>query len=493
MSTAVRTCPLEVHEEGLRLQLTARELGFAVKSVWNPSPTMDHRSTPHAAPITLTIGVRDSEHTAARYSPPPFAIVLLGEETQALLHVVADAGWHRWNQVEFAVGAEGVTVWIDLQGQSSPREAAAHVRVLIEADELSTARHTLLARGLAQAYPQASVPAKIADWWLRPTHCGWGDQAATCMLLEGAGPECRALAYCIQGLYERWTRRLARADVPVGTIIIDAGWSPAGWWKPHEERWPDLKGFIDRQHQAGRRVLLWLATWLWDGLPAQWCLHAGGHRITSDPTHPAYREHLRQCVQELLSPDGYNADGFKIDQLSFCPDRRQPTGGSRFGWCDTYPPAPERIQLAQGDLWGCELLHQLQHDIYAAGKAVKPDALITSSTVHPYFAGTFDMVRLHDMGLVAPDIFAAMQIRADLARAALPQLPIDADDWVHTDYDLWRRYTAGSGKLGVPCTFYAEHFIQQWQQEPLTRPIPEADLREIGNAWRGYLAGLGQS
>src|SRR5690606_4645592 len=141
------------------------------------------------------------------------------------------------------------------------------------------------------------------------------------------------------------------------------------------------------------------------------------------------------------------------------------------------------------DRWGCELLHAYQKLVYDAAKAAKPDALITSSTVHPYFADTFDMVRLHDMGSVPADIFATMRARADLARAALPGKPIDADNWVHSDYDMWRRYTAGSTALGVPCTLYAERFVLNWQQEPAARLIPLDDLRQIGNAWRLALPG----
>jgi hypothetical protein len=125
----------------------------------------------------------------------------------------------------------------------------------------------------------------------------------------------------------------------------------------------------------------------------------------------------------------------------------------------------------------------LQKDIYRAAKDAKADALITSSTVHPYFHDTFDMVRLHDMGHVAPDIFAAMRARADLAHAALPGKPIDTDDWIHSDYEMWMRYTSGSGILGVPCIFYAERFMLDWSKEPATKLVPLRDLRRIAKAW----------
>jgi hypothetical protein len=94
------------------------------------------------------------------------------------------------------------------------------------------------------------------------------------------------------------------------------------------------------------------------------------------------------------------------------------------------------------------------------------------------------MVRLHDMGHVAKDIFAAMGARANLANAALPGKLIDTDDWVHTDYDLWMRYTSGSSVIGVPCIFYAERFMINWASEPATREVAMEDLKKIAEAWR---------
>jgi hypothetical protein len=140
-------------------------------------------------------------------------------------------------------------------------------------------------------------------------------------------------------------------------------------------------------------------------------------------------------------------------------------------------------------VWGIELLYRYQKEIYDAAKAAKPDSLITSSTVHPYFEGTYDMTRLHDMGEVPPDLMATMKARADLAQAVLPNVPIDADDWVHKDYDLWVDYTCRSHQIGVPCLFYTEHFIRHWQEEPATMPI--TDLETIARAWKE--AGFGKA
>jgi len=480
---SVERVELAVAGEALRAEIPAERLGFRTEAVWNPSPSVRHRTEAYPVPKTLRMGVAGTEESGAKFSPPPFAVVVQDGGHQALVAVAAEAGWHLWNQAEFTATADGVNVVVDLEGHTDPSVARGHVSVALIRGVSGESSLALLARGLRMLYPAADSQQQVPPWWLQPIYCGWGDQVTASMWLEGIGPEPRALAYCIQGLYERWIRRLEQADIPVGTIIIDAGWSPAGVWEPDTERWPDLKRFVARQHAAGRRVLLWLATWLWDGLPDEWCVFSDGVKLTADPTHPDYVRALRDKVRTLLSPDGYDADGFKIDQLAYVPSERAPRGGSRFGRTAHHPPPKNRIRLA-GSGWGCELLWRLQREIYTAAKAAKPDALITSSTVHPYFHDTFDMVRLHDMGHVAPDIFAAMKARSDLARAALPGKPIDTDDWIHSDYDLWMRYTSGSTALGVPCIFYAERFMLNWKADPATRLVPLSDLRRIGRAWR---------
>ena len=476
---------IEPREESVVATLSASALGSPIRRIWNPSPSVKHRTEPYDVPQTLRIGVAGSVETGARFSPPPFAVIVEHDNGKAFVGVGADHGWHRWNEAVFRAEADRLTVSIDLEGHTDPQDALQHVRFEVIPGEPGESLDTLLARGLRQQYPGASAAANLSrpDWWYRPIYCGWGDQATVSMYLEGVGPEPRALAYCTQGLYERWIRRLEQANVPFGTVIIDAGWSPAGVWVPDTVKWPDLKGFIARQHERGRRVLLWLATWLHQGLPASWCIHCNGTPLTADPTNPEYQAFLKAKVHHLISPDGYDADGFKIDQLAFCPSERHPIGGERFGATGEHNPPGKRMRPS-ADVWGCELLYLLQKQIYDAAKTAKPDALVTSSTVHPYFHDTLDMVRLHDMGHVATDIFAAMGARAALSRAALPGKPIDADDWIHTDYALWLRYTSHGRTIGVPCIFYAGRFMLNWSAEPATKMIPLRDLRRIAAAWR---------
>ncbi len=199
--------------EKLIVNLSPEELGLTPERIWNPSPSRKHRTEPYELPKTLGIGVFPSSECGAKFSPPPFAVGLLGTEGKAVLvSVAADTGWHRWNQIDFSGDDKGVRISIDLEGQTSPREAKNHVWVDIFEKKTEESLHELLSRGLAAQYPEAGAcSGKIPDWWQRPIYCGWGDQVSTSMWLEGPGPEQRALAYCIQGLYERWMARLDRA------------------------------------------------------------------------------------------------------------------------------------------------------------------------------------------------------------------------------------------------------------------------------------------
>lgn len=477
--------PFEAEGDGLVCVVTSKELGAPLRRVWSPTPSAAHDLDARALPRMVVLDLAAaSPDNGAKFSPPPFAVTVEADGQAWLLAARADAGWHRWNEVAFAVDADGARVSIDLQGRTSPGEAASHVSLHVIAQAKGETRWQLLARGMRQLYPGCeSNAANVPAWWRKPIYCGWGDQVTIAQWLEGVGPEYRAPAYCIQGLYERWIKRLEEAEVPVGTVIVDDGWSTAGSWRPVRERWRDMRAFIDRQHQAGRRVLLWLGLWLWDDLPDEWCILCNGEKLTADPTHPDYQSFVAERVHDMLSPEGLNADGFKIDQLGYVPHQRRPKGGRRTGWTKNFDPPTHQLKLAGND-WGCELLYRYQKLVHQAAHRARADALITSSTVHPIFHDSLDMVRLHDMGDIAPDVMKMMTARAELSKAILPGKVIDADNWIHRDYSQWFSYTRDSKAIGVPSTLYAERFMLDWEKEPATKLIPMEDLRAIGASWR---------
>ena len=487
--TKIRRRRLTPDGDFLSTWVSETELGFTPEKVWNSSPSVQFvREYP--VPQTLRIGTQFTfEESGTRFSPPPFAVVVMGGGKAVLVTVSAARGWHRWNTVQFKTARRGVEVRVDLEGHTPPAAAAKHISLCLLDAEEKESQLSLLARGLKKLYPAASRSThRKPDWWYRPIFDG-GEQVSTSLFMEGVGPEPRAKAYCIQGLYERWLRRLESAEVPIGTVCIDVGWSSGGVWTPYRYQWPDLRAFVEGQHQKGRKVLLWIPAWFHEGLPDAWCIRSGKQKLLADPTNKAYRSFLREQVSRLVSSheDGFDADGFKIDMLQYVPSERNAVGAAFWGEEGVRRLGKRHapMELApEADGWGCELLYLLQKEIHDAAKSEKPDCLISSSTAHPYFHDTFDILRLHDTNAMKPDIFTVMKARADLVRAAVPNHLIDADNWIHSDYDQWLDYTLRSHEIGVPCIFFAERYVSSWTREPLTVEIPLGDLQRIGRTWR---------
>jgi hypothetical protein len=50
-----------------------------------------------------------------------------------------------------------------------------------------------------------------------------------------------------------------------------------------------------------------------------------------------------------------------------------------------------------------------------------------------------------------------MSFRADVVRAAVPELPIDTDDWRAPSKREWRAYLERKREIGVPSVYYADH------------------------------------
>jgi len=175
--------------------------------------------------------------------------------------------------------------------------------------------------------------------------------------------------------------------------------------------------------------------------------------LSVDPTNPQFDRRLRASVRRMLSPDGYGADGFKIDFT-----HRIPNGpGLRI----------------HGDSWGLELLRLYLSIIHDEARAIKADALIMAHTPHPYLTDVVDMIRLNDMldltelddPLAGWDIARAMELRARVARAACPDTLIDTDNWPVRNKAVWREYIELQPKIGTPSLYFATHI--DLTQEPL--------------------------
>jgi len=267
-------------------------------------------------------------------------------------------------------------------------------------------------------------------------------------------------------------RLLEERDLPYGTLTIDMGWSRCRTIpQPDERLWPDLKGFIERLHQKGKRVFLWLATWNPGGLHESLRMpHANGLGDCCDPTNPEFRSLLTEAVTQAISPHGLNADGFKIDFTGDLPR-------------GDYQPV--------GDLWGLDLIHDYLSLIHDAMKAAKMDTVLETHCANPQFADVTEMIRLNDIFCLQEDVRPSMKFRAEMARIALPGLPLDADCDPFISCQAWMDYLRFQPQLGVPSLYSLTHMSFRSSNLP-AEPITEREWDEIRTLWNTYDASLSQ-
>jgi hypothetical protein len=294
-------------------------------------------------------------------------------------------------------------------------------------------------------------------WWSEPMFCGWGAQNSLAAANGRAAGD-----HATQSSYDAFLDHLESEGLVPGTVVLDDKWQAAyGTNEPDLAKWPDLRGWIAKRHERGQRVLLWWKAWDPEGVPAELCVrNPDGAGVALDPSNPATREFLAGMVERLLGPAGLDADGLKVDFTA-----RTPSG---------------HALVRHGPEWGIALLHRLLETVYAAAKRAKPDALVITHTPHPAFVDVTDMIRLNDIGAGTP-VSEQMRERADVARAACPELPIDTDDWRMPNLDEWRRYVELKPELGVPALYYADAVDATGER---FEPADYAALRRTWSAWR---------
>ncbi len=318
-----------------------------------------------------------------------------------------------------------------------------------------TVAHVVGADGVR---PAAVRPGNA--WWREPIFCGWGAQCYIAREQGGRAPD-----YARQAVYEGLLATLSAHGITPGTIVIDDKWQATyGENAVDEAKWPDLPGFIQEQHRQGRRVLLWLKAWDPEGAPPDECIrNAAGLPVAVDPTNPAFEHRFRAAIRRMLSAEGYDADGFKLD------------------FSARIPSGPGMVKC--GDSWGLELMRRYLGILYDEAKQVKPDALIITHTPHPYLADIVDMIRLNDIN-TGSDVLAAMQRRARVARLACPAALIDTDNWPMPDRATWRAYLQLQPQLGVPALYYVTHI------DATGEALTEEDYALIRNVWATYRSSL---
>ncbi|MEX0641924.1 MAG: hypothetical protein WD468_04445 [Pirellulales bacterium] len=328
-------------------------------------------------------------------------------------------------------------------------------------------------RGAIPRKRQTRDPA----WWHRPIFCTWHEQCALGRkMLAGQSKDREAMEggalikqQCTQANCEHWLDVIMRERLSIGTFMIDAKWQRHyATNEPDLSRWPDLRGFIDRCHGLGMKVILWLDAWLREGLPDDECMRRDSLRIAVDPTHPGYRDRLRASIRQMLSPAGLDADGFKID------------GTNR---------APMGPGLANdGGLYGYELQHAYLKLYYEAALEAKPDAMVCLYTANPYFRDVCNYLRLGDLYSMYGRPTDAMRERAGLYRIAMPGKGIDTDgafrfSLAEDPLEEWGTQV----ELGTPTLYAIEHHLHLRGFHPgVLRAFEAADYERLRRTLDAY-------
>lgn len=437
--------------------------GTAFTTLFTPNPDDPERVTRAAAESTVIGVVGDSDPGRGHwfFTPAPLYLVL-GHVGISLVGAVETL---RFPQLVYEGGDRAFALALQYEGHTQvDGEFSAPVVLLTPGVRepyrgLRAHRESLTARGVAPAATSRDTPA----WWSEPIFCGWGAQCARAA--EEGGP---AADYATEAEYDRYLDVLEREGVVPGTVTIDDKWQATyGRNEPDTGKWPDLAGWIARRHERGQRVLLWWKAWDAEGLPPELCVrNSAGAPLGFDPSSEAARDELAASVAAMIGTDGLDADGLKIDFTARTPS----------GYAAT---------TASGS-WGIALLHELLQVVYDAAKAAKPDALLVTQTPHPAFVDVTDMIRLNDMirlgdGSGPASVVPQMRHRAEVVRAACPEVLIDTDDWAVPSLAAWREYLREKPSLGVPALYYADSLDGSGER---LGPEDYRALRDIWTAWR---------
>jgi hypothetical protein len=435
--------------------------GQRFQQAFNPEPNTDeinHFPPGEGSTIDL-MGVPLPAKGDWFFTPPPFCYGFQVPQGWMGMGVQAAPGRNHYTEYRYHAQRGSFYLSLALEGHTVVDGRYQLPAIIFDfgVDEYAVLAAYVLSLHAAGSLPQPRL-ARQPEWWHEPIFCGWGVQCYHAAVVGGRAPD-----FARQPLYEDFLETLEKQQVCPGIVVLDDKWQATyGDNAVDETKWPDLHGFIDRQHAAGRKVLLWLKAWDPEGVPAGECITNGaGLPLAVDPNNIAFEKRLRESIRRMLSADGYDADGFKIDFTA-----RIPSG-----------PA---LRTA-GNAWGLELMKRYLGQIYTEAKLVKPDALVMTHTPNPYLADVLDMIRLNDINM-HKDVSQAMRHRARVAAIACPAAVIDTDNWPITNKADWRTYTTLQPELGVPSLYYASHIDST--KEPLT----EDDYALLRTAWARYRA-----
>lgn len=371
--------------------------------------------------------------------PPMFVYTFRTEgiDGRLVMALVAEKGEHNFTKFQYKTGSYAnlrhFYLITDQSGHAVVDGTWETPRIIVYTSEndktaLKAYSDYYYETGIAKKRP---VNQERPRWWYGPMACGWIEQYAYAAKY-GVNRSCVDMAY--EPLYNNFLEELDRRRLYPKIMILDDKWQTNyGSCEVNTEKWPDLRGWIDKQDkERGVKTMLWFKMWDSEGLDPDMCVTDDEGKTFVDPTNPKYRAKLKEIIHNLISADEgcCNAYGFKLDYAFI-----QPLGRNVKSYSGKY---------------GVELFHELIELIYECVKAEKADAIVNCSPCHPYFGAYVDHARLHDYYPDNRNCFEEFRYRKELYEIAAPGTLFDTDGAAFTSKRDTMRYMRLAPTLGIP-------------------------------------------
>jgi len=308
--------------------------------------------------------------------------------------------------------------------------------------------------GIAVPTPRNQPPR----FWHGPLVCGWIEQMIRGVSTDRGTP---IADLACQRIYETIAEEVRHHKLHPAAMIIDDKWQKHyATDEADPEKWPDLRGFVDKNLENGIRTMLWFKLWDPDGWNKDLCVTTDNGEVRLDPSHPDFLANLDTALHRILSDEEgcYNCAGMKLDYAFINPIGR-------------------KVHTYSGK-YGVELLYEMQAYIYQKSKEIKPDALINCSPCHPYFAHICDHARLHDYDAKNRNNKEDLTMRARLFSIAMPGVLLDTDNAGFHSYRDTIHWQLNQQIVGVP-DLYSLIGTESC-------PMDDADYAAIAQMWDEY-------
>ena len=436
-------------------------------------------------------------------SPPPFCYVLNDDNVNASIGIVAKEGEYNFLSFDYN-GIDESFFTLSYEGHTKVQNSfqTPKIRIGFDTGDVNVSVDEYIKWLRANNYLKKEADKDIPSWWKEPIFCGWGQMRYDYRMDHDKrenGTFINVTNYCTEKIYTNYMEALENNNINPGTIIIDMGWAenPA-LYEPSKNRWFDVRGFIDRQHQLGRKVLLWYTPVVTQGLPIDACMTLNGRAVAPDPTSPKYKEIMKEQIKKMLSAeDGcLNADGFKIDFTQNTPSENgvfRNYLNNFWALINTeddkyiYSSLKERTELIKthGNKWGVEILKEYITVLYENMKEVKNDSVLITHTANPYFAEVVDILRLNDLQGECDNVLDIMKNRAIISKMCSRNWLIDTDNDLMFDKSKWRDYIQLQPQLGIPDTYYITAIATSYEE------FDEDDYELLRTVWSNYRKEVG--